>query len=121
MLNFSFFNPLGFRKIILIRTHPQDVKPDRNLESLYAPLFYRDNPKLQKLIARNDKIYSRSQKFVQEHPADLKLMHLAPKKELKCGVISSSKEHVKLDYQNGLELGLDSLPKLRKFVNQGAK
>ena len=105
----------GYRKIILIRTNPINVKPDWNLESLYAPLFYRDNPKLQKLIIRNDKIYSRSQRYIEDHPLDLKLIQLAPKKELNCGVISSSKEHVQMDYQNGLELGLDSLKKVRKF------
>jgi len=106
----------GYRKIILLRTNPKNVKPDWNLESLYAPLFYRDNPKLKKIITRNDKIYFRSQKYINNHPADLKLIQLAPKKELKCGVISSSKENVNMDYQNGLECALDSLPKLRKLA-----
>ena len=107
----------GYKNIILIRTNPIDVKPDWNLESLYAPFFYRDNPKLQKLISRNDKIYARLQKYIHEHPSDLKLIHMAPKNELKCGVISSSKEHVQMDYLNGLEVGLDYLPKLRKMEN----
>jgi len=108
----------GYKKIILLRTNRKNVKPDWNLESLYAPLFYRGNPKLQKLISRNDKIYSRSQKYIDEHPSDLKLIHLAPRKELKCGVISSTKEHVHEDYLNGMELAMDSLPKLRKFIKK---
>ena len=108
----------GYKKIILLRTNHKNVKPDWNLESLYAPLFYRGNPKLQKLISRNDKIYSRSQKYIDKHPFDLKLIHLAPRKELKCGVISSTKEYVHEDYLNGMELAMDSLPKLRKFIKK---
>ena len=54
----------GYRNIILLRTHPQDMKPNWSLESLYAPLLYRDNIKLQKLVTRNDKIYSREQKYI---------------------------------------------------------
>ncbi len=111
----------GYKKIILLRTNHKNIKPDWNLESLYAPLFYRENPKLQKLIGRNDKIYSKSQKYIDNHPKDLKLIHLAPKKELKCGVISSTKDHVHEDYLSGMELALDSLPKLKKFTKKTLK
>ena len=106
----------GYRKVILLRTNPKAIMPDWNLESLYAPLFYRDNPRLRKLISRNDKIYAKAQKYVDNHPSDLKLIHLAPKDELKCGVISSTKEYVHEDYLSGMELALDSLPKLRRFA-----
>ena len=37
----------GYRNIILLRIHSKNLNPDWKLESLYAPLFYRDNPKLQ--------------------------------------------------------------------------
>ena len=106
----------GYRNIILLRTRSQDLKPDWNLESLYAPLFYRDNPTLQKLIARNDKIYIREQKYISNPPKDLKLIQVGPQTELECGVISSSQEHIRMDYRYGLELGLDTLPHLRNLV-----
>ena len=109
----------GFRKIILLRTHPINIKPDWNFEALYAPLFYRNNPKLQKLIIRNDKIYTKEQKYIASPPKKLILIQVAPKTDLKCGAISSNLEHVQMDYRYGLELGLDALPKLRKLaVNQ---
>ena len=44
----------GYRNIVLLRTHTKNIKPDWKIESLYAPLFYRDNPKLQKLVIRNE-------------------------------------------------------------------
>ena len=109
----------GFRKIILLRTHPINIKPDWNFEALYAPLFYRNNPKLQKLIIRNDKIYTKQQKYIASPPKKLTLIQVAPKTDLKCGAISSNLEHIQMDYRYGLELGLDALPKLRKLaVNQ---
>jgi len=106
----------GYRNIVLLRTHPNNLKPDWNLESLYAPLFYRDNPKLQKLIVRNDKIYSREQEYISNHPKDLKLIQVGPETELECGVISTNLEDIKLDYRYGLELGLDVIPQLQTLA-----
>ena len=108
----------GYRNIVLLRTHTNDIKPDWNLETLYAPLFYRDNPKLQKLIMRNDKIYSRQQKYISKPPKDLKLIQVAPQTELECGVISSSLEDIRMDYRHGLELGLDVLPEIQTLVSK---
>jgi len=107
----------GYRNIVLLRTNPQDVKPDWSLESLYAPIFYRNNPKLQKIIKRNDKIYIRGQKYISNPPKNLELLQLAPKTALECGVISSNLEHIQMDYRYGLELGLDALPQLRVLVD----
>ena len=77
----------GYRNIVLLRTNPVNLKPDWNLESLYAPLFYRNNPKLQKLILRNDKIYAKGQKYVFNPPKDLNIIQVAPESELECGLI----------------------------------
>ena len=107
---------LGYKKIVLLRTNPKNLKPDWNIESLYAPIFFRDNLKIQKLINNNDKIYFKSQKYINNHPSDLKLIHLAPKKKLKCGVISSTKDHIHQDYLNGIEIALDSMFKLKKIA-----
>jgi len=106
----------GYRKIVLLRTHTNDIKPEWNLESLYAPLFYRDNPKLQKLILRNDKIYIREQKYIADPPEDLELIQVTPKTELECGVIANSLNNIYMDYRYGLELGLDALQQLRTLA-----
>ena len=108
----------GYRNIVLLRTHTNDIKPNWNLESLYAPLFYRNKPKLQKLITHNDKIYAREQKYISNPPKDLKLIQLAPKTGLECSVISSNLEHIQMDYRYGLEIGLDTLPHLRALVDK---
>ncbi len=102
----------GYRNIILLRTHQNDIEADWKLTSLYAPIIYRDNPKLQKLIMRNDKIYSRKQKYISNPPKDLKLIQVAPETELECGVISNNLKDIQMDYRYGLELGLDTLPEL---------
>ena len=65
---------------------------------------------------RNDKIYSRQQKYISKPPKDLKFIQVAPQKELECGVISSSLEDIRRDYRHGLELGLDVLPELRTLA-----
>ena len=106
----------GYRNIVLLRTHTNDLKPDWKLTSLYAPIIYRNNSKLQKLIMRNDKIYAREQKYISNLPKDLKLIQVAPQTELECGVISSSLEDIRMDYRHGLELGLDILPELRTLA-----
>ena len=102
----------GYRNIVLLRTHQSDIEADWKLTSLYAPIIYRDNPKLQKLIMRNDKIYSRKQKYISNPPEDLKLIQVAPETELECGVISNNLKDIQMDYRYGLELGLDTLPEL---------
>ena len=99
----------GYKNILLVRTHQINIKPDWKIESLYGPLFYRDNPKLQALIIKNDKIYKRQQKFIENSPYDLNIMQIAPEKELKCGIISSTPESIQLDYLNGIEKGMDFL------------
>tara|TARA_Y100000590_G_scaffold468425_1_gene651158 strand:+ start:4908 stop:5774 length:867 start_codon:yes stop_codon:yes gene_type:complete len=104
----------GYRNIILLRTHLEKIEPDWNLESLYAPLFYRDNPKLQRLISRNDKVYARAQRYISNSPKDLKVFQIAPKVDLQCGVISNSVESIQNDYRYGLEMGLDAIPRLQK-------
>jgi len=108
----------GYRNIILLRTHQNDVEPDWKLSSLYTPIIYRNNPKLQKLIMRNDKIYSRQQKYISKPPKDLKLIQVAPQTELECGVISSSLEDIRMDYRQGLELGLDVLTELQTLASK---
>ena len=106
----------GYRNIILLRTHQNDIEADWKLTSLYAPIIYRDNPKLQKLIMRNDKIYSRKQKYISNPPEDLKLIQVAPETELECGVISNNLKDIQMDYRYGLELGLDTLPELQTLA-----
>ena len=105
----------GYRNIVLLRTNKNDMKPDWNFESLYAPLFYRDNPKLQKMIMNNDKIYSRKQKYISNPPKDLELIQVAPESELECGVISNNLKDIYMDYRYGLEKGMDALYELQKL------
>ena len=77
-------------------------------------LYYnKDNPKIQRLVGRNDKIYSRSQEFISNPPTDLKIVQVAPNRELKCGVLSNSTEYIQDDYRYGLEFGLDNVNELR--------
>ena len=99
-----------------MRTHQNDIEADWKLTSLYAPIIYRDNPKLQKLIMRNDKIYSRQQKYISNPPKDLKLIQVAPETELESGVISNNLKDIQMDYRYGLELGLDALLQLRSLT-----
>ncbi|MDP6853773.1 MAG: patatin family protein [Candidatus Marinimicrobia bacterium] len=103
----------GYRQIILLRTHPAKYEADWNIESLYAPLFYKDNPKLQNLITRNARIYKREQNYIQNPPKDLHITQISPPEELKCGVISYNNENLMEDYRTGLEMGVDALETLK--------
>ena len=62
---------------------------------------------------RNDKIYSKEQKYISNLPKDLKFIQVVPQTELECGVISNSQKGIRMDYRHGLELGLDALPELQ--------
>ena len=46
----------------------------------------------------------------------MRLIQVAPKTELKCGVIANNLNDINMDYRYGLELGLDALPKLRTIA-----
>ena len=84
----------------------------KNIESLYVPYLFKENSILHRLILRNSKIYKKSKKFIKNPPADLKLIQIAPKLDLSCGVLSANKNKVLDDYRYGLEIGLDSLNQL---------
>ena len=104
----------GYETVVLIRTNPKKTQAQWKIESLYAPYLYKNNNKLQSLINRNANIYNRSQEYIATPPEDLKIIQIAPKERLKCGIVSNTIENIKLDYKNGLETGLDSLFKLNK-------
>ena len=106
----------GYRNIVLLRTNIKNLEPNWNIESLYAPYFYKNNPRLQRLVAQNDLIYSQSQEYILNHPSDLRIVQVTPKQELKCGVLSNSITYIQHDYRYGLEMGLDILPTLRALV-----
>ena len=72
----------------------------------------KNNPKLKNLISRNDKIYSKSLKYISKPPKDLDLIQVFPSQELECGVLINSIEHIRNDYHYGLEIGLDTISKL---------
>ena len=105
----------GYKNVVLLRTHIQEVKPDWNIESLYAPFFYRNNPKLQRLVLRNDKIYARQLKYIANPPKDLNIIQVAPEAELECGIIANKIEHIQMDYRYGIEKGMDAIHRLKKF------
>ena len=105
----------GYKNIVLLRTHTKEVKPDWNIESLYTPFFYRNNPKLQRLVLRNDKIYARQLKYIANPPKDLNIIQVAPEAELECGIIANKIEHIQMDYRYGIEKGMDAIHKLQKF------
>ena len=105
----------GYKNIVLLRTHTKEVKPDWNIESLYAPFFYRNNPKLQRLVLRNDKIYARQLKYIANPPKDLNIIQVVPEEELECGIIANKIEHIQMDYRYGIEKGMDAIHKLQKF------
>ena len=106
----------GYKKIVLLRTHPKDMLPDWNIESLYAPFFFNHNPKLKKIVIKNDKIYNNALNFINKPPNDVQIFQLYPKRELKCGVLSNNIEKIISDYQLGLEVGLDFLSQ-NKIIN----
>ena len=104
----------GYRTIVLIRTNPKKIKAHWKIESLYAPYLYKNNNKLQNLINRNAIIYNKSQEYIANPPSDLKIIQIAPKESLKCGIVSNSTDNIHADYKNGIESGLDSLFKFNK-------
>ncbi len=104
----------GYKTVVLIRTNPKKTQAQWKIESLYAPYLYKNNNKLQSLINRNANIYNRSQEYIANPPKDLRIIQIAPKDKLNCGVVSNSIENIQADYKNGIEAGLDSLFKLNK-------
>ena len=105
----------GYRTILLLRSNPVNMLPAWNIESLYAPYFYKDKPELKKIVTQNDEIYNKGKEYIENPPKDLNIIQLAPENELACGVITSNKNNVKLDYCYGLEIGLDFLSQFRNL------
>ena len=104
----------GYNTIVLIRTNPSKLQAHWKIESLYAPYLYKNNDKLQSLINRNASIYNRSKEYIISPPEDLKIIQIAPRELLKCGVVTNTIENIKADYRNGIEAGLDALFRLNK-------
>jgi len=97
----------GIKKIIIIRTHPEEYEAEWNLTDLVESLFYKQYPKFKKLLEENHSIYKKTMEFIKAPPSDLEVIQIAPENDLLCTTISQSDKYIINDYRHGLDKGLD--------------
>lgn len=96
----------GYRNIAVIRTKPMDIREKQSWSDYFGSVYFSSIPKLSTLFDQAFVNYNNSVDFMENPPDDAIITQIAPKKYLKSGTYSYSKQTLMLDYRYGLDKGL---------------
>lgn len=99
----------GAQEIVIIRTSPINTKEKQSLPDYFGEVYYQKHSGLKKIFSESHKRFNSSIEFISTPPDGLKIEQIAPRKKLKAGVYTNSKNALDTDYRYGLEVGLDYL------------
>ena len=95
----------GATDITIIRTSLRDEKMEKSWLDLFGEIYYRNNPGLKKAFATNHEHFNRAVDFINHPPKEILIRQIAPESQLKAGVYTDSKAHIREDYEMGFEIG----------------
>lgn len=99
----------GATEITIVRTSPVETREKQSIPDYFGEVYYQKYPGLKKIFSNSHKRFNSSIDFIANPPNEVKIEQIAPKKKLKTGVYTNSKNALDVDYRYGLELGLDFL------------
>ncbi len=95
----------GSKKILVLRTKPMEVKVKQDWADYFGSIYFKSTPKLAKTFESAWHTYNASCEFMLNPPKGVVVDQIAPKKFLKSGTYSYSKNTLMLDYRYGLDCG----------------
>ena len=96
---------LGAREIVIIRTYEETFIRKTKLENYIAAFATRSYPHISNALKTNTSTYNSALEFINNPPADCKIIQICPPKRLKTKRATTNINVMKSDYQVGIECG----------------
>jgi len=95
----------GSKKILVLRTKPSGIKVKQDWADYFGSIYFKSTPRLAKTFESVWKTYNDSCEYLLNPTKGIEIDQIAPKKFLKSGTYSYSKNTLMLDYRYGLDRG----------------
>ena len=113
----DYCESLGYDKIILILTRPEDAHKNDKLSFLYK-LVYRKYPNLVKRLINMGKDYEVVLKKIKDLENENKIFVIRPPQVLKIGRLEKNEDKIQNVYDIGLNTGKKEIDNLLKYLNK---
>jgi len=113
----DYCESLGYDKIILVLTRPENTHKEDKLNFLYK-LVYRKYPNLVKRLINMGKDYEIVLKKIKDLENENKIFVIRPPKVLKIGRLEKNENKIQNVYDIGLNTGIKEKDNLLKYLNK---
>ena len=113
----DFCETLGYDKIIVVLTRPENNHKDDKLNFLYK-LVYRKYPNLVNRLVNMGKDYEVVLKKIKDLENKEKIFVIRPPEILKIGRLEKNKDKIQKVYDIGLNTGFNKIDNLLKYLNK---
>ena len=113
----DYCESLGYDKIILILTRPEDAHKNDKLSFLYK-LVYRKYPNLVERLINMGKDYEIVLKKIKDLENENKIFVIRPPKVLKIGRLEKNEDKIQNVYDIGLNTGIKEIDNLLNYLNK---
>ena len=113
----DYCQSLGYDKIILVLTRPENTYKEDKLNFLYK-LVYRKYPNLVKRLINMGKDYEVVLKKIKDLETENKIFVIRPPKVLKIGRLEKNEDKIQNVYDIGLNTGKKEIDNLLKYLNK---
>ena len=113
----DYCESLGYDKIILILTRPEDAHKNDKLSFLYK-LVYRKYPNLVERLINMGKDYEVVLKKIKDLENKNKIFVIRPPKVLKIGRLEKNEDKIQNVYDIGLNTGIKEIDNLLNYLNK---
>ena len=113
----DYCQSLGYDKIILVLTRPENSYKEDKLNFLYK-LVYRKYPNLVERLINMGKDYEVVLKKIKDLETENKIFVIRPPKALKIGRLEKNEDKIQNVYDIGLNTGKKEIDNLLKYLNK---
>ena len=113
----DYCQSLGYDKIILVLTRPENTYKEDKLNFLYK-LVYRKYPNLVERLINMGKDYEVVLKKIKDLETENKIFVIRPPKVLKIGRLEKNEDKIQNVYDIGLNTGKKEIDNLLKYLNK---
>ena len=113
----DYCQSLGYDKIIVVLTRPENIHKEDKLNFLYK-LVYRKYPNLVERLINMGKDYEVVLKKIKDLETENKIFVIRPPKVLKIGRLEKNEDKIQSVYDIGLNTGKKEIDNLLKYLNK---
>lgn len=104
----------GARRIVIVRSRPEEYAKREGMEQLAAGLFLRRHPGLLRAIRGTAAAYRESTAWMAAPPAGAEVRQIAPPETMKTGRTTRDLSLLQADYESGLACGREFAASFRR-------